>query len=451
MTTSIGWVATFALVLAIVAAVRTVAYRKNHPRDDGSSQSHVSEPPQALDLSKEITMTASDTSSLDSESTLSVTHYGDESSPPSSSCLWDNFYAHWSIIISFLCLTFIGISVAILARDHRLLDAFTLWFAWRTSGYIQNGLKQLALGGGTHETWITVAATMANPVVLTILFMAAYLATKAQTLNVKMEDMQDLFSAGNSIHSLWSVAVVNHTPASSPGTTYFGAGDAALGALECGIVVWGFKLYECRRKLISKGGVIALACAIGAAFVNFFLPVVAAHAIGLGTAESLSFAARTTTLALARPVMQTIGGNQAVNAVLVVLNGIFGQLMYPFALKRLGIDSQSSPQSDVPLSSPMREDISLGQDTLSRSNCLPLISCISIKCQNYNTKDDGCRIIAAGITIGINGSAMGVSYLYTVGNDAASYAVLAMTCYGVTTVLLSAIGPLQQAVITIAQ
>lgn len=45
--------------------------------------------------------------------------------------------------------------------------------------------------------------------------------------------------------------------------------------------------------------------------------------------------------------------------------------------------------------------------------------------------------VAAGVAVGTNGAAMGVSHLYETGSQAAPYAVLSMTVFGVITVFIT--------------
>lgn len=52
------------------------------------------------------------------------------------------------------------------------------------------------------------------------------------------------------------------------------------------------------------------------------------------------------------------------------------------------------------------------------------------------------RVVAAGVTVGINAAAMGTAYLYETQNEAAPYAALSMIALGVMTVVFSSIPPL---------
>jgi putative effector of murein hydrolase len=63
---------------------------------------------------------------------------------------------------------------------------------------------------------------------------------------------------------------------------------------------------------------------------------------------------------------------------------------------------------------------------------------------------DTCITIAAGTAIGINGAAMGVSYLYERKSRAAPYAALSMTAFGVMTVVFSSVEPFRGALVKAA-
>jgi putative effector of murein hydrolase len=317
----------------------------------------------------------------------------------------------YPIFLSLFFLFAIGIPVSFVTGDHRLLDGCMLWFVWITSCRVQRGLANMsdqstsAIASQTKR----VAMTLLNPVLLTTLMMTAYTRARSSATSIPLHDVLDAFSSGTSLSELWSNMVNPKTyPLKPQHAAYFGAGDAALAVLEVGIVVWGFKLHECRLQLASRAGLSVVLVSGAAAALNVFVSTLLGKGFGLAAPASLAFAARSTTLALARPAVSALGGNEVVNAALVVSNGILGQLLYPFVLARLGLDQcQAEPSA---------EDESM-QD------------------------EDDSRVVATGTTIGINGAAMGVAYLYECKNRAAPYAVLSMTVFGVMTVVFSAVEP----------
>lgn len=333
--------------------------------------------------------------------------------------IWNTVCEFWPLWVSLLLVFSIGIPVAVVTHDHRILDGSTLWFIWMGSVNIQRHLKKTATLS-QRPRLMGVLATIANPVLLTTMLMTAYTRLKAAAMNNPnaFAHVHNMFSSGTPLYSLWTAAVKHLTLPQNP-KLWFGAGDAALSILECGIVIWGFKLYECRRQLFSAAGFFTTIICIAMAAGNVFLAVLAGHALGLGPAEALAFAARNTTLALAKPAMAALGGNMVVNAAVVVSNGILGQLLYPYVLPKLNI------QTETPPSQHEKQDADEEQR-------------------------DGPITIAVGIAIGINGLAMGVSYLYETRSRAAPYAALAMTVYGVMTVVLTTVDPFKAAVIALA-
>lgn len=317
----------------------------------------------------------------------------------------------YPIFLSVFCIITLGIPVSLLAGDDRVLDGCMLWFTWITSTRLQRTLATHCLSlQPTNSTALASAkrtlTTLMNPVMLTTLAMTAYTRAKSSATAMPLTETLGNFSSGTSLADLWSFLA---SPAAYPlkpnHAAYFGAGDAALAVLEVGIVVWGFKLHECRRQLASRAGLSVVIASAAAAAINVFVSSLLGRGFGLAAPEAMAFAARSTTLALARPAVEALGGNQVVNAALVVSNGILGQVLYPFVLARLGLD----------------QTIGGGEDA---------------------TEDrDEPRVIAAGTSIGINGAAMGVAYLYERKNKAAPYAALSMTVFGVMTVVFTAVEP----------
>ncbi|RNJ57892.1 hypothetical protein D7B24_005534 [Verticillium nonalfalfae] len=316
----------------------------------------------------------------------------------------------YSFLLPAGFLVVLGIPVSVATGDNRILDGCMLWFVWVSAGKLQMALSDENLLSRTPrmpKAVMLVLTTLMNPVLITILLMMAYTRAKAAATSTPLFDLLGEFSSGTNLSDLWS-HIVDQYRLNQHQPNHFGAGDGALAILECGIVVWGFKLYECRAQLASRAGLAVCIVSTVSAAINVFVSTLLAKAFGLAPPEALAFAARCTTLALARPAMDSLGGNQVINAALVVSNGIFGQLMYPFALKRLGIPADEPSSTNL---------------------------------ETVDSNTDGARTIAAGTAIGINGAAMGVSYLYQQRSRAAPYSVLSMTVFGVMTVVFTGIQP----------
>ncbi|KAL7935103.1 hypothetical protein V8C35DRAFT_26822 [Trichoderma chlorosporum] len=381
--------------------------------------------------------------------------------PQDESSSWNFFTRHFPILLSLALVFTVGIPLTITMREERFFDGFILWFIWISSVRSQRAFKQSQIC--TFPTPLKRGlATMMNPVLLTTLLMTGYTRAKASILGPGgLVKTLRTFSGGSPLYALWTSAVSGIQLPTNP-SGWFGAGDAALSILECGILVWGFKLSECRRQIFSIPGLFAIVLCTIAAAANTFLSVLVSRAIGLHDFEALSFAARSTTLALAKPATEAIGGNSPLNAMLVVSNGILGQLVYPFVLDKLCVSKHDDEDGDIIVAEPPKSAAnestsiqqSLSVDPVSPntnnsrlSSPLPLIP--KSWYQSTSTADSPVTV-AAGIAIGINGAAMGVSYLYETRSRAAPYAALSMMAFGVMTVVFTTVEPFKSALIGLA-
>ncbi|EWY97604.1 hypothetical protein FOYG_02419 [Fusarium oxysporum NRRL 32931] len=358
--------------------------------------------------------------------------------PVPVSQLWHFWMSNFPLIASSLAIFVIGAPVAAATNDDRVLDGCVLWFVWVLTLRLQRTLKASQVCTDLPRLKNTMV-TLMNPVLFTTLFMTAYTRAKAGAYGYGSIDkvLRD-FSGGTPLYVLWT-SVATGNPLSDGRSPWFGAGDAALSVLECGILIWGFKLYECQRQLFSLAGFLTIILATAAAAGNVFLSVLGGKLVGLNAPAALAFAARSTTLALAKPAMEALGGNLGVNAALVVSNGILGQLCYPFVLDKLGVRREDRfSRSSV--------NISDSDGRVSRLSLKPLLR----TAQKDLPSGDDPFTISAGITVGINGAAMGVSYLYETRSRAAPYAALAMTVSGVMTVVFTTVEPFKSAVLGLA-
>ncbi|KJK78544.1 hypothetical protein H634G_06242 [Metarhizium anisopliae BRIP 53293] len=331
--------------------------------------------------------------------------------------LWHILTSNGYVILCLVGIIGIGIPLELVVHDGRALDGFSLWLCWLVAIRLQRTLKSSNLFGSNVRCRHSLA-TMVNPVLVTTLLMLGF--TRIRGLLKGRRGIAKVlgdFSSGTPLYTIWTAVASDSLMPDSP-TPWFGAGDFALSLLECGIVAWGFKLYECRKQLFSMSGISTLLFSTTAAAGNVFLSVMLARALGLQPEESLAFAARSATLALAKPSVKALGGNVALNATLVVSNGILGQLMYPVLLDKLSVPTvQPEPQD---------------------------------KAGEGKIDDDGPVTVAAGTAIGINGAAMGVSYLYEVKSRAAPYAALSMTMFGVMTVVFTTLEPFKNTALKLA-
>ncbi|CAG7559264.1 unnamed protein product [Fusarium equiseti] len=355
--------------------------------------------------------------------------------PIDASRIWHFWTSNFPLLASFMGIFIVGAPIAAAANEDRILDGCVLWFIWALTLRLQREVKTSSLCPEMPKLKNAIV-TLMNPVLFTTLLMTAYTRAKAGAYGFdNLPKVLTDFSSGTPLYVLWS-SVATGTPFSDDRTPWFGAGDAALSILECGILIWGFKLYECQRQLFSLAGFLTVLIATAAAAGNVFVSVMAGSFIGLDPPEALAFAARSTTLALAKPAMAALGGNLGVNAALVVSNGILGQLCYPFVLDKLGVKREDNSTRPLPES----------ESRASRLSFRPLLKTAQ---QDLASGDDPFTI-SAGITVGINGAAMGVSYLYETKSRAAPYAALAMTISGVMTVVFTTVEPFKGVVLSLA-
>ncbi|KAM0482427.1 hypothetical protein ACHAPX_002945 [Trichoderma viride] len=389
--------------------------------------------------------------------------YNDESST------WSFLARHYPILLSLILIFTVGLPLAVAADEERLLDGFVLWFVWISSVRSQRAFKHSQLCNYSMPLKMGLA-TMMNPVLITTLLMTGYTRAKASVLGPGgLTRTLRTFSGGTPLYAIWTSAI-NGVQIPNNRTGWFGAGDAALSILECGILIWGFKLSECRRQIFSIAGLLSIILCSAAAAGNVFLSVLASRVIGLNASEALSFAARSTTLALAKPATEAIGGNSPVNAMLVVSNGILGQLLYPFILDKLGVSRHEDDEmttvptahetmitaESLPSQPPL--DRHLTSLRVSSNNTITSLSVNSNSTIPFFPKSwhqttsttDSPVTVAAGIAIGINGAAMGVSYLYETRSRAAPYAALSMMVFGVVTVVFTTVEPFKSIVVGLA-
>jgi putative effector of murein hydrolase len=429
-----------------------------------------------------------------------------------------------------LCAVIVGIPVCLAAHQDSVLDTcllFTLWLGFQVLQAKVKGCRgsdgekyhrdekddTTGTKRGCDEKIRIVAASLLNSVLWTALAMMAYVKIKAA---VRQTDFADALGALQSNITVVDILSPNQNASAAgssspmqlsssallPNDTYTGgeaaayasrlnnnaalhmqAGDIALSVLDAGLVVWGLKLYECRRQLLSRSGFTVAILAALAALGNVCAGPLLAAKLGLAPAASdLSFAARSVTLALAVPAMRVLGGDAGLNAAMVVASGVVFQVVMSLGVghwlddrishffekkksagssldKRWSLFRCSSCRGH---SSAVSGDLEAGrprqkphQDrnqerqtrghqpdrpaSESRHQVAPGMSNASFNDSEEKELEgsDRPRTVAAGIMVGINAAAMGTAHLYEISSSAAPYSVLAMTAYGVVTVVLA--------------
>ncbi|KAK9456459.1 LrgB-like family-domain-containing protein [Dipodascopsis uninucleata] len=170
-----------------------------------------------------------------------------------------------------------------------------------------------------------------------------------------------------------------------------GAGDLLKTLLDVSIVSLAMPMYRYRGDL-KKYFLVIIIPNIVVAFITFFAYPPICYAIGISAERSIAFIGRSVTLALALPVVRSLGGSESLVAVIAILSGIVGVL--------IGFQ---------------------------------ILTWIKIRDDDYLTR---------GITTGISASAVGTAHLLTVDPRASALSSLSFVVYGTTLVVLSAISPL---------
>ena len=459
ITNLVSWTSVFSLSFFVIAAVLRLRKHLANPADNVSLPRPLTANPPRIILNLSLpsitvcsashdetrrekdhgTKTTTDTTTPTSSQRTSM-----DCSPPSRAgrtARWEKLLEQYPIFLSLFCVLAIGAPITAATGDSRAVDGFTLWFVWITTIRIQRIFKRSDLCLDRPPLKNAVA-TLMNPVLITTLLMTAYTRAKAAAIpGFDLARVLADFSRASPLYVLWTSSITNTELPRNP-DRYFGAGDAALSLLEVGILIWGFKLYECRRQLYSIAGLLTVILSVAAAAGNVFLCVACGHLVGLDTPEALAFAARSTTLALAKPAIEAVGGNMVVNAALVVSNGILGQLLCPFALGVMEVKREDDFGSSILAQE--SESCYVQQTRVKRAR--------QDNGRNGAAKDEGDdpMTVAAGVAIGINGAAMGVAYLYETKSRAAPYAALSMTVFGIMTVIFTTVEPFKTTVIGLA-
>ncbi|ODQ50785.1 hypothetical protein SAICODRAFT_67585 [Saitoella complicata NRRL Y-17804] len=169
-----------------------------------------------------------------------------------------------------------------------------------------------------------------------------------------------------------------------------GAGDILGSVLDASIASLAIPMFKYRKELGRHFLEVVIPC-VGMAVASFFLYPLVCHAIGISSTRSLSFVARSVTLALATPIVSNLGGDMSLLVVLAILSGILGVLIGDQLLRYLRI-----PDDDY---------------------------------------------VTRGVALGTNASAISTAHLLVTDPRAAALSCVAFAIYGLTMVILSAISP----------
>lgn len=237
------------------------------------------------------------------------------------------------LTLSILLFLLVGLPVSFLRHNDLFLDVGFLFTVWLTFTSAQTRTKQhISQDNRQHRRTLIAIATLLNPVLWTSLFLVAYGLAKSGIRNQLASGIAATFTTKNTISDIIGHHVEPWNPAvpspSHLGHIPIGAGDIASSILNAGIVSWGLRLFEYRRQIISRGGFTVIITSLLASLFNVVAWPLLVKKMGVRPASSdLSFAARSVTIALGGPAMESLGGDAGVNAVGVVVNGICFQLV----------------------------------------------------------------------------------------------------------------------------
>ncbi|KAJ4391031.1 hypothetical protein N0V93_004644 [Gnomoniopsis smithogilvyi] len=347
------------------------------------------------------------------------------------------------LTLAILIFLFPGLLLSSLQATDFPLDVGFLFTVWLTFASAQTRLKQRLLQHQSrpqHMKVLTAITTLLNPVLWTSLALLCFGLAKA------------------------------HIRAPT-----FGAGDLATSILNAGIVSWGLKLFEYRAALLSRGGLtVLLTSAIAAALNVVAWPLLASRALGVQPpASALSFAARSVTIALGGPAVARLGGDAGVNAVGVVVNGIVFQLVagcfvggesfcgriarwrakcgahvqraslrWRWPGTSTAFDEEKAHTTEALRQPAGCRHVRYSSDVTHLDDGRRTPTSSGPFSEPVAIEDDDVRMVAGGATIGINAAAMGTSHLYEQASGAAAYSALAMTVFGVFTVLFTVPSPM---------
>ncbi|KAK8856504.1 hypothetical protein PGQ11_012416 [Apiospora arundinis] len=347
----------------------------------------------------------------------------------------------WILLVLLLT---VGLPIYCATGYDMPFEAFCFIFLWIGTVLFQRSLrtvKALSL----HPRLRTTLVVLCNPVLLTAALGTAYFWTKMAVTHQSIEAALGTFKR----HDDWA-QITGHLAQDNNPRLHIGAGDLATALLDAGIVSLGLKMFEYRAALWRSFATV-LSTSLAAAVLAVFLNVTLARAMGLAAAEALAFAARNVTIALGSPAVLHLGGSTTLMSALVIFSGMLFQMTGDLVLVWLAVPDQRSPPASGPRYAPRGGGVLSGNNDTNTGATMTNDSDVEDEKQkgsagsNSQRHHEECKVIAAGVTIGINAAAMGTSHLIERDSKATAYSALSMITFGCITVALTSIPTISHA------
>ncbi|KAK8136866.1 hypothetical protein PG984_004806 [Apiospora sp. TS-2023a] len=352
--------------------------------------------------------------------------------------------------ISLTLLLTVGLPIYCATGYDMPFEAFLFVFLWIGTILFQRSLRTLKTLAPYPRLKYSLVV-VCNPVLIVAALGTAYFWIKAAANHQSIEAVLDNFKR----HDDWA-QIVAHLAQDHDPRQHIGAADLATALLDAGIVSLGLKMFEYRAALWRSFATV-LSTSLAAAVASVFLNVALARAVGLAAAEALAFAARNVTIALGAPAVLHLGGSTTLMSALVIFSGMIFQMTGDLLFAWVAIPDQRPTGVASGIQYAPRGGGVVTEKNSGNNNAAMMTTSDSDAEDGKKEDDDAigqhgaeCKIIAAGVTVGINAAAMGTTHLLERDSMATAYSALSMIMFGCITVGLTSIPTVAQALKALA-
>lgn len=355
--------------------------------------------------------------------------------------------------IALILLLAVGLPIYCTTGYDMPFETFCFVFLWIGTILFQRSLKTLKTLAPYPRLRYSLVV-VCNPVLIVAALGTAYFWIKTAVTHQGIETVLDNFKR----HDDWA-QIVAHLAQNHDPRQHIGAADLATALLDAGIVSLGLKMFEYRAALWRSFATV-LSTSLAAAVAAVFLNVALARAVGLAAAEALAFAARNVTIALGGPAVLHLGGSTTLMSALVIFSGMLfqmtGDLLFAWAAI---LDQRPTGVAGGSQYASRAGGVVVTEKNSSSTNNNTTMMTTSDSDAEDGKQEDGdarrqhvaeCKIIAAGVTVGINAAAMGTTHLLERDSMATAYSALSMIMFGCITVGLTSIPTIAQALKALA-